>query len=148
MVYKGDEFTQEEIYQISACEKAHFSDAGSAESLQTMLQDRVAAVAAFIEDKLCGFGYIYIAPGEAELLRIAVNEEYRGLGIARGILSRLHQKASENLCEKMFLEVRRSNSDAIRLYEAAGYTQIGVRKGFYRDPKEDALLYSADLTQK
>ena len=145
LTYKFPSSYTSELKEISLCEKAHFSDACSYATLSALISSGAVAVAAYDTDKLCGFGYISIAPGEAELLRIAVNPEMRGKGIAKSILSLLHKKAKELGCEEIFLEVRESNIKAIRLYESDGYIKIGTRRGFYKDPKEDAILYKKNL---
>lgn len=145
LTYKFPDSGSPELKEISICEKAHFSDACSYATLSALISSGAVAVAAYYEDKLCGFGYISIAPGEAELLRIAVNHEMRGRGIAKSMLSLLHEKAKELGCEEIFLEVRESNANAIRLYESVGYIKIGTRRGFYKDPKEDAILYKKNL---
>ena len=146
IVYKVKDFTEEEIELISECERHHFSDACSSQSLKKMLNSDFHSVTAFDNDEVCGFGYIYVAPGEAELLRIAVYEKYRGFGIAASILSQLHETARSMGCDSIFLEVRRSNERAIRLYESSGYEKIGIRKDFYKNPREDAVLYKKSLT--
>ena len=146
IVYRSDALTDEEINIISECERYHFTDACSAEALRSMLRSDFYAVAAFDGKEICGFGYIYTALDEAELLRIAVNEKYRGLKIGATILSRLHDAAKSKGCCKIFLEVRKSNENAIRLYEGSGYERTGVRKNFYKDPREDAILYKKVLT--
>jgi ribosomal protein S18 acetylase RimI-like enzyme len=55
--------------------------------------------------------------------------------------------ASESASESVFLEVRESNHPARRFYEKAGFQQSGVRKAYYRDPPEDAILYRLELSK-
>lgn len=143
--YKTSFLTDSDIEKISLCEHAHFSDACSCATLRALIESGAVVAAAFCGEDVCGFGYISVAPGEGELLRIAVNSEYRGKGIAKKLLSLLHGGAREAGCEAIFLEVRESNLAAISLYESAGYTRIGTRKGFYKSPREDALLYKKEL---
>ena len=76
--------------------------------------------------------------GESEILRIAVQKEMRGRGIARALLSRLLEDLSEDTA--YFLEVRRSNTAAIALYSAFGFDAYAERKNYYKDPTEDAVL--------
>lgn len=76
--------------------------------------------------------------GESEILRIAVQKEMRGRGIARALLSRLLGDLSEDTA--YFLEVRRSNTAAIALYSAFGFDAYAERKHYYKDPTEDAVL--------
>lgn len=86
-----------------------------------------------------GFSGIYCL-GDAELVNIAVLPEYRGKGIGKLLLSHSLQKAKELGCENMLLEVRRSNDNAIKLYESFGFIKISERKRYYADPVEDALV--------
>ena len=80
-----------------------------------------------------------VAPGlEYELLNIAIAPDWRGVGLARGLLWKL----LETYKGLWFLEVRESNAPARRLYEAAGFRVIGRRKEYYRDPVEDAIEMS------
>lgn len=76
--------------------------------------------------------------GESEILRIAVQKEMRGRGIARALLSRLLEDLSADTA--YFLEVRRSNTAAIALYSAFGFDAYAERKNYYKDPTEDAVL--------
>lgn len=83
--------------------------------------------------------------GEAELLRIAVNPEARGRGLGRSILGASTEALYNLGITELHLEVRVSNTAARRLYEAEGWREAGLRKGYYRDG-EDAALYGKHLT--
>lgn len=81
---------------------------------------------------------------EAELFQIGTLTEFRGQGIAEGLLRQLH---SEMLCrgaKTCFLEVRSKNSAAINLYQKLGYAQIYVRRDYY--PDDDAIVMKLELT--
>ena len=77
---------------------------------------------------------------DAELIRIAVAPKYRRLGYGRKLMDALIKEAADRGIGNIFLEVRRGNAAAIRLYESAGFEQTGVRKDYYHAPKEDALI--------
>ena len=77
---------------------------------------------------------------DAELIRIAVVPEARRRGIAGRMLSVMTDHAGKCGASGIFLEVRSSNTPAIGLYRSAGFKEEGVRKGYYHDPKEDALI--------
>ena len=77
---------------------------------------------------------------DAELIRIAASPEHRREGIGRRLLGALIDEANKCGAGSIFLEVRRSNTAAIKLYEGAGFEQTGVRKDYYHAPKEDALI--------
>jgi [ribosomal protein S18]-alanine N-acetyltransferase len=77
-----------------------------------------------------------IAPGEREVLNIAVDRAQRRRGIARELL----QHALKSLPGAWFLEVRESNTAAVKLYENAGFQPVGRRPEYYREPLEAAIV--------
>ncbi len=91
-------------------------------------------------ETIAGFAVSYLAGGEGELLNIAVLPKFRKRGIGRALLSELLQEAGKKDCEAMFLEVRASNEAAVALYEGRGFQRVGLRKHFYENPREDALI--------
>jgi ribosomal-protein-alanine N-acetyltransferase len=74
------------------------------------------------------------------VMNVAVAPEYRRRGIAGTLLERLFEVTSEDPRRGYTLEVRVSNADAIRLYERLGFEARGVRRGYYTDNREDALI--------
>jgi ribosomal-protein-alanine acetyltransferase len=77
-----------------------------------------------------------VAPGEREILNLAVDPAERRTGIAR----RLLEDALAVAKGAWFLEVRASNTAAIRLYESVGFARAGVRKNYYYEPAEDGIV--------
>jgi len=71
-----------------------------------------------------------------EVIKVGVDDGYRGKGLGR----RLIEKSFESIETDLMLEVRESNKSAIRLYEKLGFRKIGLRRGYYRDTGEDALI--------
>ena len=90
------------------------------------------------EDKIVGYGGIWLVSGEGQITNIAVHPDMRKKGIASKILEQLI-KSSED-CSQMFLEVRESNIAAIKLYEKYGFKNCGVRKNFYHSPVENGII--------
>lgn len=80
------------------------------------------------------------AADEADIARICVEEEFRGQGIATRLLEELIKQSEKAGAAKFFLEVRESNQAARNLYEHIGFTQAGVRRKYYEEPEEDAML--------
>ncbi|NLO93912.1 MAG: ribosomal protein S18-alanine N-acetyltransferase [Clostridiaceae bacterium] len=85
----------------------------------------------------CGFWKII---DEAHITNVAVHPEYRGQGYGRVLISAMIQRAKELDVIAMTLEVRVSNDIAISLYKDFGFVASGVRKNYYQDNSEDALI--------
>ena len=81
-----------------------------------------------------------LIPPEGEIYRVAVREKYRRRGIAYRLLDYAMKTSRGSGLESTFLEVRSRNLPAIKLYTAYGFTQIGVRKNYYKDPSDDAII--------
>lgn len=78
------------------------------------------------------------------VMNIAVDPEHRGRGIATMLLERLFELTSEDARRGYTLEVRVSNATAIALYERLGFEGRGIRRGYYTDNREDALIMWKD----
>ena len=74
---------------------------------------------------------------EADMMNIAVADSHRRRGIAKMLVEELIRQLD---AYQLTLEVRASNAPAISLYEALGFQQVGLRRNYYRKPKEDALI--------
>ncbi|MCH5333234.1 MAG: ribosomal protein S18-alanine N-acetyltransferase [Agathobacter sp.] len=91
-------------------------------------------------DIVVGYIGMYLSPPEGEISNVAVAEAFRGGGIGGALMAAMQEQAVKLGIEQIFLEVRCSNTPAIRLYEKAGFEEIGVRRNFYDLPREDAKL--------
>lgn len=91
--------------------------------------------------EIAGYGGIWSIYETAELMRIAVIPEFRGRGIAKKIMEAMIGCAKERGCERMMLEVRKSNISAQELYRKFGFCEINIRKGYYDG--EDAVIMEA-----
>ncbi|HEU0195076.1 MAG TPA: ribosomal protein S18-alanine N-acetyltransferase [Gaiellales bacterium] len=78
------------------------------------------------------------------VMNIAVDVPYRGRGIARGLLQHLFERTVGDGERGYTLEVRVSNAPAIHLYESLGFVATGLRRGYYTDNREDALIMWRD----
>ncbi|HZG34424.1 MAG TPA: ribosomal protein S18-alanine N-acetyltransferase [Gaiellaceae bacterium] len=78
------------------------------------------------------------------VMNVAVDPPYRRLGIARRLLARLFETTARDARRGYTLEVRVSNEGAIKLYESLGFRGRGVRRGYYTDNREDALIMWRD----
>ncbi len=89
-----------------------------------------------------GHGVMSVGAAEAHLLNVCVEEAYRCRGIGAGLLRHMMQLAVSAGASEAFLEARPSNLSAIRLYQSLGFTQIGIRRGYYQaiGGREDAIV--------
>jgi len=89
-----------------------------------------------------GYGILSVAAGEAHLLNLCIADAYRCRGIGRRLLAHLLLAAGGAGAKEASLEARPSNTSAIRLYQSLGFTQIGMRRGYYQaiDGREDAIV--------
>ncbi len=87
-------------------------------------------------------GYVLgrIIPPEGELYRVAVLPSYRRRGIGYRLLDFAVKSSKSRGLEILFLEVRRQNTAAKALYRAYGFRDVSVRKNYYRDPPDDAIV--------
>lgn len=93
-------------------------------------------------DRVVGYIGSYRVLGEVYINNIAVFKDYRNKGIGKALIKALSDYCKENSCEFCTLEVRKSNTNAISLYEKCGFVLVGERKNFYDSPTENALLYT------
>lgn len=91
-------------------------------------------------DQVVGYGGMWVILDEAHVTNIAIHPDHRQQGLGRQLLISMLAWAWQLGCQQMTLEVRESNAAARRLYEGLGFIQRGVRKGYYTDNKEDALV--------
>ena len=89
----------------------------------------------------------HIAP-DWELENLVVAPHARRKGLGKRLLEALLERAGETNSESVFLEVRESNAAARALYEQAGFQQTGLRKSYYTNPLEDAVLYRRSIEAK
>ena len=96
-----------------------------------------------------GFISLQCAADEAEILNIATVPAARGKGLARALLAEGERLCQESGARRMFLEVAVDNDPALRLYQGAGYAEVGGRKAYYKRPDgswADALILAKDLS--
>ena len=129
--------TEADLPFVAALEAEIFSDPWSREDIAAHLTSAHLLLLIAEADGV-GCGYLLgslIAP-EGEIYRVAVAPHARRLGAGRALC-----QALLSLCDVCFLEVRRSNTAARALYESLGFTLVGERKNYYKNPTEDACLY-------
>ena len=118
--------------------KKNFIDADNANNLFKVLKS---------ESNIIGYYIALFAAEECQLLNITVRLELKKKGFGQLMLKNLVEECRKKNIINIFLEVRASNSSAIRLYEKNGFNEIGIRKNYYKVPdgQEDAILMGLSL---
>ena len=126
------------VAAVAALEKANFSEPWSENSVRGELTNKLALWLVAVEDgEVVGYVGSQTVLQEADMMNIAVADTHRRRGIAKMLVEELIRQLD---AYQLTLEVRASNAPAISLYEALGFQQVGLRKNYYRKPKEDALI--------
>jgi len=124
---------------IHTMEESIFSMAYSEDTLRSTLNSSSEEIyVAVYQEEIAGYIIFSKVFDEAELIKIAVNTLYRNEGIGALLMEKMIEEAGDEAM--YFLEVRSSNQSAIRLYEKYGFAEVGLRKNYYKDPTEDALI--------
>lgn len=131
------------IEQIFNLEKDIFKNSAfSKESTENLVKaDNSFIYAYLIDEKICGYLMVLDSIDVYEILAIATVEEYRNKGIAQELLDKIKTK-------DIFLEVRKSNEKAINFYKKNNFKQISIRKGYYSDPTEDAVIMKMEANNE
>ena len=131
------------IEQIFNLEKDIFKNSAfSKESTENLVKtDNSFIYAYLIDEKICGYLMVLDSIDVYEILAIATIEEYRNKGIAQELLDKIKTK-------DIFLEVRESNKKAINFYKKNNFKQISIRKGYYSDPTEDAIIMKMEANNE
>lgn len=136
----------EDISAIAELEKICFSDPWSENSIASELNNPLSCWLVAVEgDSLAGYVGSQTVLDGSDMMNIAVAPAHRRKGIAEALVLALceHLRDRSSVC--LLLEVRASNAPAISLYEKLNFVQIGRRKNYYRNPKEDALILRKEL---
>ena len=96
---------------------------------------------------IAGYAVMSVGAGESHILNLCVRPESRRRGLARHLLKHMLNIARGHQADTALLEVRPSNRDAIALYMAAGFNEVGIRKAYYpaANGKEDAIILALSL---
>ena len=133
---------ESDVPAVEAVEKACFSVPWSYESLyHDILENKLAFyIVAEIDGKVCGYVGVWKIFDEGHITNVAIAPEYRRMHIASAMLSVLFDVTGAQGIESYTLEVRAGNQAAIALYEGFGFREAGLRKGYYEDNGEDAII--------
>ena len=126
------------VASVAELEKQNFSEPWPDIAVRSELTNPLSLWLVAVEDgQVVGYVGSQTVLQEADMMNIAVAETHRRRGIARALVEELIRRLD---AYQLSLEVRVSNAPAIALYESLGFQQVGLRKNYYRKPKEDALI--------
>lgn len=130
---------------IAEIEHHCFSTPWTAEQVKSS-DDSTVFFLARVREKVVGYGGMYTVLDEGYVTNIGVLPEFRRQGIGAKIVNKLIDFSMEKSLSFLSLEVRVSNIAAIELYKGFGFEEVGKRKNFYSNPKEDALIMTRYFT--
>lgn len=135
------DMTLEHLADICEISIFSFPIPWSYDSFKRELKNKLASYLVVLNnDKVIAYGGIWVILEEAHITNIAVHPDYRNQGIGEVLLDSLLEKAYERGAKEITLEVRVSNLHAQWLYKKVGFVEEGIRKNYYEDNREDALI--------
>ena len=131
----------QDVPQIAELEKVCFSDPWSEKSIVSELDNPLSCwLVAVSGEQVVGYVGSQTVLDGSDMMNIAVSPDFRRKGIAESLIEALISFLHERGSRCLILEVRASNVPAIALYGKLGFLEIGRRRNYYRNPKEDALI--------
>jgi ribosomal-protein-alanine N-acetyltransferase len=135
------EMRAEDVPSVSKAEEVCFTDPWSFDSIKDGLSSNLDTWLVLpVDENIVGYCVFRIIAGEGELLRIALLPEFRGRGLSKKLMDQVVEYSRKKFVESMFLEVRESNENARNLYKSYGFSEESVRKNYYQNPSENAVI--------
>ena len=128
------------IAHVAAIEAECFTSPWSEAALERLITSQGFGVVAIEDRRAAAYGGMLLVLDEGQITNVATSARYRRRGLARAVMLEMLRIARERGITTLSLEVRASNEGAIALYRTLGFTVAGTRKGFYTNPREDALV--------
>jgi [ribosomal protein S18]-alanine N-acetyltransferase len=140
--------TPADLPEVVALEQACYGDPWPASAFSSLTDNPRVFFAVAREEsrgRLTGYVIAWYVMDEGELANLAVAPADRTRGVGRALLDAMLDDAAARGTAEVYLEVRESNSAALKLYSARDFVPVGRRTGYYRTPKEDALILRRTL---
>jgi [ribosomal protein S18]-alanine N-acetyltransferase len=136
-----------DVAEVVGIERASYQFPWSEGIFRDCLRVGYTCRVALAGKQVAGYGVMSVGAGEAHILNLCVAEAFRCRGLGRRLLTLLIERAGAAGMKEAFLEVRPSNTAAIRLYLAHGFEQVGMRRGYYQavGGREDAAVLRLGL---
>lgn len=133
--------SEEDIPEIMGIERSSFSTPWSEISfLSEVYKKNAFSNVALFEENIIGYICVNYLLHESHILNLAVHELFRRRGVATILMNDTLKELKRKGCVFIYLEVRASNAGAKKFYELFGFTVESIRKKYYTNPDEDALL--------
>lgn len=133
--------TRSDLDAVLEIERKSFEQPYSREILAQELKIKAAHLrVATYRRKVIGYIDFWLVHDEMELISIAVHPEFKRCGVGEGLMQEMIRFAYQNEARFIYLDVRRSNESAQQLYEKFGFEKAGVRRRYYSDNQEDAII--------
>ncbi|HHY41259.1 MAG TPA: ribosomal protein S18-alanine N-acetyltransferase [Thermoanaerobacterales bacterium] len=145
-VLSVEKMTMKDLDEVMEVERQCFTTPWSRYSFVCELKDNQFShyIVAKYMGKIIGYAGMWIILDEAHVTNVGVLPEYRGGGVGELLMRSLIIAAKEHGAKKMTLEVRKSNYVAQNLYSKLGFEPVGIRRGYYLDNREDAVIMWKD----
>ncbi|MBQ9768360.1 MAG: ribosomal protein S18-alanine N-acetyltransferase [Lachnospiraceae bacterium] len=133
--------TEADVAAVAALEKDNFSRPWSYDAFyKTLSDDNYIVLLAKEAETLLGYCVLLCTGEEADITNVCTRSEARGKGVATALMTELLEQGKKRGVAEYFLEVREGNTPARGLYQKMGFEEIGMRKNYYEEPKEHAVL--------
>lgn len=140
--------TKDDVDSVYIVEEDCFTDPWSKESIRKELKNDLARyLVAELDNKIVGYVGVWFVVDEGHITNVAVHSDYRGKKIGDKLVKEIVKLCKESKLVAMTLEVRSSNTVAQNLYRKYGFKMGGIRKEYYSDNKEDAIIMWNQLNE-
>ncbi len=135
-----------DLVDVITIEKETFSDPWNYDAFKSDLTNELCwPIVALVDGVIVGYSVLYIVAGELQIGNFAVKPARRRQGIGKKLMDEIIKIAGGRQCYSIYLEVRESNKPAQELYASFGFVTVGRRVGYYRKPRENAILMAKEL---
>jgi ribosomal-protein-alanine acetyltransferase len=137
---------ESDLEKVLAMEKEIFPDPWDFNAFDSDLKNEHSWLLVAEQDgEIVGYSVLYIVADELQIGNFGVGEAFRRQGIGKKMMTEIIKIAEERSCGSIYLEVRESNKAAQALYFSFGFESVGRRIGYYRSPRENAILMAKEL---
>jgi len=139
--------SENDVSEVIAVERASYQFPWSEGIFRDCLRVGYVCRVVTVNDAIIGYGVMSVGAGEAHILNLCIGDLHRCRGVGRRLLTYLVDRGAAAGMSEAFLEVRPSNTSAIRLYLSVGFEQVGMRRGYYQavGGREDAAVLKLAL---